>query len=153
MTKDDKWLRWCIAGAQLFSTCSKKQYMSIIVDKFGVINATGYNGSPSGFQHCDEGGCPRAINNAPSGTPYDYGDGLCYSNHAEQNCLSVSDPFKRQGGTIYVNGQPCFNCAKLIVNSGCGKLVYLKEPFRRLGANETLDLLNQSSIEVIGLSL
>lgn len=150
--KDIKWMQWCVYGANVFSTCSKKQYMAIIVDKYGIINATGYNGTPSGFTHCDAGGCPRAVNNVPSGTPYDYGDGLCYSNHAEQNCLSVSDPYKRQGGTIYVNGWPCFNCAKLIVNSGCARMVYLKEDFERLGQEATLSLFNEANIDIIGVA-
>lgn len=150
-SKDIKWMKLCIEGAKIFSTCSKKQYMAIIVDKYGVVNATGYNGTPSGFTHCNDGGCPRFLNDVPSGTPYDYGEGLCYSNHAEQNCLSVSDPYKRQGGTLYVNGWPCFNCAKLIVNSGCDRIVYLKEDFERVGVEVTLELFKQGKITIIGV--
>lgn len=46
----------------------------------------------------------------------DYSD--CPSLHAEANALSVCDRLVREGGTIYVTSHVCFNCAKLIANSG-----------------------------------
>ena len=146
--KDIKWLRFTVEGASIFSTCSKMQYMAIIVNSAGIIDSTGYNGVPSGFKHCNEGGCPRFLNDVPSGTPYDSGPGLCYAIHAEINCLIHSDVSNRQGGTLYVNGGPCFGCSKTIANSGLARVVYLGEPFR-LDVDNASEVLKQSKLEVL----
>ncbi len=148
--KDYKWMAWCMEGAKIFSTCEKKQYMAIIVDKNGIVESTGYNGSPSGFPHCFETR-PRFINRVPSGTPYDFGEGLCYSIHSEINCLIHSDKSKRVGGTMYLNGVPCFGCAKAIANSGLERLVYLEEGFERVGNDEAFKVLSQSKLSIEGL--
>lgn len=147
MNKNEKFMKWCIEGARIFSTCAKRQYMALIVDEFGMIESTGYNGVPSGMLHCDQGGCPRFKNNVPSSTPYDYGEGLCLSNHAEQNCLFHSDSVRRRNGTMYVNGIPCFGCSKAIANSGIKTLVYLNEEREFTG----MDMLNECKINLIGL--
>lgn len=143
-------MRWCISGASIFSTCAKRQYMAIIVDVNGKVESTGYNGSPSGFEHCASG-CPRFVNNVPSGTDYDSGPGLCYAIHSEINCLLHSDVNDRRYGTMYVNGVPCFGCAKTIVNSGLDRLVFLEEKDYR-DDPEVWKLFNKSSIEWIGIN-
>ena len=124
------------------------QYMAIIVNSAGTIDSTGYNGVPTGFQHCADGGCPRFLNNVPSGTPYDHGEGLCYAIHAEINCLIHSNASLRREGTMYVNGMPCFGCAKTIANSGLARLVYLGEDFDRVDYREVMDVLGRSNLEV-----
>jgi deoxycytidylate deaminase len=47
----------------------------------------------------------------------------CYALHAEANALMAADRSTWQGGTIYVLGDVCFNCAKLIANSGLARVV------------------------------
>lgn len=47
----------------------------------------------------------------------------CPSLHAEANALSVCDRSQREGGTIYVTSAVCFNCAKLVANSGLARVV------------------------------
>lgn len=145
-------MRFCQAGAEIFSTCSKQQYMAIVADCQGRIESTGYNGVPTGMEHCMDGGCPRAVNNVPSGTPYDSGDGLCYAIHSEINCLIHSDVSARLGGTMYVNGVPCVGCAKTIVNSGLSRLVYLNEGFDRLDSDVVFDILSRSKLIALGVS-
>lgn len=115
-------MRFCVEGAKIFSTCAKQQYMAILVDPSGVIDS--------------------------SGTPYDHGDGLCYAIHAEMNCLIHSDLSKRKGGTLYVNGVPCFGCAKVLVNSGLGRVVYLEEDFNRDGTSNVLELFEKSKTQL-----
>ena len=145
--KDKKFMRWCISGANIFSTCEKRQYMSIIVDVNGKVESTGYNGSPIGFEHC-AAGCPRFVNNAPSGIDYDKGPGLCYAIHSEINCLLHSDVNDRRYGTMYVNAVPCLGCAKAIANSGLDKLVFLSEkPYR--DDPEVWKLLHKTNIQLI----
>lgn len=46
----------------------------------------------------------------------DYSD--CPALHAEANALMRGDRTAREGGTIYITSGVCFNCAKLIANSG-----------------------------------
>lgn len=118
--KDLKWLQWTNHGAQLFSTCGKRQYMAIIVDRLGFQAASGYNGVPSGMTHCKDGGCPRLLNNTPAGSG-GYTD--CFSAHAEQNCLMQSDHTRCYLGTMYVNGMPCWTCSKSIATSVLNRIV------------------------------
>jgi dCMP deaminase len=123
--KDKKYLSWTAFGAKVFSTCAKRQYMATIVDEYGYVVGVGYNGVPSGFTHCIDGGCPRFERGSIPGTSYDD----CLSNHAEANAIMNS--FGRdtlRGATLYVNGEPCFTCAKLICNTGIGRVVYTSDP-------------------------
>lgn len=123
-SKDRKYLAWAEQGAQIFSTCSKRQYMAIITDHDGFAISIGYNGSAKGMPHCVDGGCPRAQQNSPSGSSYDN----CIAIHAEQNALLRADYSQvKHGGTLYVNGPPCFTCAKLIANSGLDRVVCIDD--------------------------
>ena len=123
--KDLKYLAWAHAGAKIFSTCGKRQYMAIIVDAHGYVVGVGYNGTPVKFLHCKQGGCPRLTEGSEPGSSYDN----CLSAHAEQN--AIMNAFTRdsmRGGVMYVNGEPCFTCAKMIANTGIYRLVYTSDP-------------------------
>lgn len=140
--RDQLFLDWAEAGAKLFSTCSKGQYMAILVDANGYVVGTGYNGTPSGWKHCVDGGCPRASKDVVGGS---YAD--CLSVHAEINAFTHADATKCRGGTLYVNGLPCWDCAKVIVNSGVKRLVYA--PGRQpVDYDKILELLGHSKVEV-----
>lgn len=121
--KDYKWMKFCMAGAELFSTCAKKQYFAFILDAHGYVVATGWNGSAPGQLHCIDGGCPRARNDSPSGSIYDD----CVACHSEQNALIRSRTSNYDGCTLYVNGPPCFTCAKLIASAGISRVVHLAD--------------------------
>lgn len=123
-SKDIRWLLKAECGARLFSTCAKRFYMAIMVDANGFQISDGYNGSASGTVHCTDGGCPRALMGVQSGTSYNN----CFAVHAESNCLMRSDPHRTVGATLYVNGSPCHDCAKLIAGSKVGRLVCLNDP-------------------------
>lgn len=100
------------------ATCSRRRHGAVLVQERRIV-ATGYNGGPSGYPHCDEGACPRASSDAPQG--HDYGE--CIAIHAEANALLFSSPEERRGASLYCTGAPCFGCAKLIANSGVGEVV------------------------------
>ena len=110
----------CIATANIFSTCGKKKYAAVLVDKNDHIVGIGYNGGPRGFQHCEDGGCPRFQEMSDSGSIYDN----CIAVHAEANALLHSD-YSSQAYRVYVNGPPCFSCAKLIANSTVEQVYYI----------------------------
>lgn len=122
MPTGSQWLEVCRSNAAIMSTCSRKNYFAIILDGTGMVIGTGWNGVPAGMQHCNEGGCPRANSKSEPGSSYEN----CYAIHAEANALLHSDWTSRSkagGSTLYVNGPPCFDCAKLIVNSGLSTVV------------------------------
>jgi len=100
------------------ATCSRRKHGAVIVQQRRIV-ATGYNGGPSGYPHCEDGGCPRALSEAKQG--YDYE--RCIAIHAEANALLFSSPQERDGSSLYCTGAPCFGCAKLIANSGVTEVV------------------------------
>lgn len=123
--KDWKYLWLVCTEASRFSTCAKRQYMAVLVDTHGHIIGTGYNGGPKGYPHCNEGACPRAQEGSPSGSIYNN----CIAIHAEANALLHSDyTARRDSCVLYVNGPPCWDCAKLIANSGVWRIVHLEDP-------------------------
>lgn len=126
--KDLRWLQACEALAPLFSTCDRRQYAAFIVDPNGRVVGFGYNGSPPGHPHCGDAPCPRLHSDVTPGSPYDSGTGRCIAVHAEANALLYSDTNARQGGTLYVNGPPCPDCAKLIVAAGISRIVHTANP-------------------------
>lgn len=121
--KDSQWMQACESMARIFSTCSKGQVFSIIVDEHQRIVGTGYNGVPSGFVHCNDGGCPRANSNVESGSTYDSGPGLCYAAHAEANALAHGDGTRYPESTLYVNVMPCLGCLRMITSAGIKRVV------------------------------
>ena len=120
--KNKQYMQMCIETAKIFSTCGKKKYAAVLVDKNDHIVGIGYNGGPRGFQHCEDGGCPRFQQMSDSGSSYDN----CIAVHAEANALLHSD-YSSQVYKIYVNGPPCFSCAKLIANSTVEQVYYIAD--------------------------
>lgn len=118
-----KWLQATILLAPLFSTCAKKQYFAVVLAENKRVAGIGYNGSPAGMGHCNEGHCPRLIENSDAGSQYDN----CIAQHAEAGALLWSDRAMRQNGTLIVNGPPCMGCAKLIASSGIKRVVCLAD--------------------------
>ena len=104
------------------STCLRRQIGSVIT-KGNRIVSTGYNGSPSGMEHCLVLGCLRDEMNIPSGTRAE----ICRGLHAEQNALLYSKGADLAGGTLYCTNQPCVVCAKLIIQSGIRTVIYKQD--------------------------
>lgn len=145
--KDKQFLEMCVTNAKIFSTCIKKQYMAILVDENNYIVGIGYNGGPSKMLHCNEGGCDRAKECSPSGSSYDN----CISVHAEQNALLHSD-YSAKPSKLYVNGPPCFTCAKLIANSTVSTVYYLRDDsYEQFGY--VRDFLSSADVELVEVEL
>jgi len=104
------------------STCMRRQVGAVIV-KDGNILATGYNGTPSGITHCSETGCLREKLKVPSGERHE----LCRGLHAEQNAIiqAAKHGVNISGGTLYCSNFPCVICAKMLINAGIVKVIYL----------------------------
>lgn len=126
------YLRWAAEGARLFKRCTRRQYMAIVVTWDGRVIGTGRNGAPAGLPNCTDGGCPRGMT-APGavahGSSYGVGGpGQCVAVHAEVNALMYTSPDERNGGTLIVNGPPCWNCAVVVAGSGIDRLVCKTDP-------------------------
>ena len=124
------------------STCLRRQVGAVIV-KDNRIFATGYNGAPSGCKHCDEIGCMREKLNVPSGQRHE----LCRAIHAEQNAMiqAAYSGTSIAGSVMYVNCQPCVLCAKLSINAGIKKIVFIGDYPDEL----SLQMLNEAGVEVV----
>lgn len=106
------------------STCIRRQVGAIIVSDKRVL-ASGYNGAPSGIEHCEQSGCLRDKLNIPSGERHE----LCRGLHAEQNAIiqAALHGASIKGSTIYVTHMPCIICAKMIINAGITRIVFKGE--------------------------
>ncbi len=130
--------------AEKRSTCLRRRVGAVIV-KDKMVLATGYNGAPKGVSHCEVEGCLRARMKVPSGQRHE----LCRGLHAEQNAIiqAALHGVITEGAIIYVTHQPCFNCAKTIINAGISEIVYGKE-YRD---DRSLDFLNQAGVKITAL--
>jgi dCMP deaminase len=122
------------------STCLRNQVGALFVRNKRILT-TGYNGAPSGLEHCDTVGCARE--GVASGTHHE----LCRAVHAEQNAIiqAALHGISIEGATLYCTHQPCILCAKMMINARVTKVVYqLSYP-----DGTALDFLRQAGIEVV----
>jgi dCMP deaminase len=118
---NDTWLQVAQAMAGR-SNCSNRQVGAVIVDPSNRPVSVGYNGPPSGYQYDDSCStyCPRS-NSQDRTSSYSN----CVSVHAEANALIFADRRSYQGGTIYITNPCCWDCSKLVANSGLKKVVFI----------------------------
>lgn len=126
------------------TTCLRRQVGAVLVKEKRIL-ATGYNGAPSGLAHCAEVGCLRQQMNIPSGERQE----LCRALHAEQNAIiqAALHGVAVSGATIYTTIQPCITCAKMIINAGVTRVVYVGEYPDKMAA----EFLSQAGIEFVRL--
>ena len=115
------------------SYCKRRQVGALIV-KDRMIISDGYNGTPSGFENVgeDENGITKP-----------------YVLHAEANAISkvAKSGNSSEGATLYVTASPCMECAKLIIQAGIKRVVYMDE-YRLL---DGIELLRSAGIECVHL--
>jgi dCMP deaminase len=108
--------------------------------------ATGYNGVPSGVTHCEVVGCLRERLKVPSGERHE----LCRGLHAEQNAIiqAAYHGVSIQGAHLYCTNLPCIICAKMLINAGVRRIIYLE------GYSDTLtrEMLDEVGMELLKLA-
>ena len=118
--------------AYQFAKCSyaERRQVGAVIVKDGAIISFGYNGTPNGFDNCCE------VDDTTKREVL----------HAESNAISkvAQSTISSTGATLYVTTSPCFDCAKLIIQSGIKK-VYWTEAYRDLSG---IELLKKANIEV-----
>lgn len=126
------------------STCIRRSVGAVIV-KGKRILSTGYNGAPSGISHCLDVGCLRETMDIPSGERHE----LCRGIHAEQNAIIQAALYgvSIKDATVFCTNLPCSICAKMIINAGIKKIVYL------YGYADSMsrDMLEEADINLIKL--
>lgn len=123
LDKRPDWDEYFLGIAKLVSkrsTCLRRKVGALIVKDRRILT-TGYNGTPSGIEHCSETGCLRERLKVPSGERHE----LCRGLHAEQNSLlqAALNGVNVSGATMYVTNQPCIICAKMLINAGIIEIV------------------------------
>ncbi|HPR63825.1 MAG TPA: cytidine/deoxycytidylate deaminase family protein [Thermoanaerobaculia bacterium] len=96
------------------STCPRRSVGAVIV-RDRTILSTGYNGSVRGMPHCEDVGCLLENNHCVTTV------------HAEANAIlqAAFNGVSIKDADIYSTSQPCWNCFKLIVNSGIRRVFYM----------------------------
>lgn len=101
-----------IAG---WSKDTSSRFGCVIVGPDKQIRATGFNGIPRGVEddwetHPERYTRPRKYH---------------WSEHAERNAIynAARDGVSLAGSTLYVNGRPCADCARAIIQTGIVRVV------------------------------
>lgn len=118
----------------LRGTCPRAS-VGVTATRDNRIIASGYVGAPSGMPHCAEVGCLME-------------NGHCIrSIHAEANMISwaAREGIPLRGATIWCTIEPCFTCAKLLVNIAPEQVVYQ----HTYGDGKGTDLLMNLDIPVV----
>lgn len=123
------------------TTCLRNKVGAVIVRDKQIL-ATGYNGAPSGTEHCLDIGCIRIKENIPSGKNHE----KCRAVHAEQNAIiqAALHGVSVAGATLYCTHQPCILCAKILINSGIKRVVF----GQTYPDTDALDILKEAGVEV-----
>lgn len=102
-------------------TCDRGKAGAVIVKDKRMLS-TGYAGAPMGTAHCDEIGHEIHTVTNPDGSVSKH---CVRTSHAEQNAITLAarHGIAIDGGTIYVKFEPCYTCAKMIINAGIKRVV------------------------------
>jgi len=120
------------------STCDRRNVGAVIVKDKNILS-TGYNGSPKGLPHCDEAG-------------HEMSDGHCVRTiHAEANALiqAAKHGVAMDEAVMYLTDSPCYDCFKMLVNSGIKEVVYGEYYDSRYGSSsKVLKLAKKARIKI-----
>ncbi|MBN1405815.1 MAG: cytidine/deoxycytidylate deaminase family protein [Candidatus Omnitrophica bacterium] len=123
------------------STCLRRKVGAVLVKDKHILSS-GYNGAPKDIAHCELTGCLREKLKIPSGQRHE----LCRGLHAEQNAILQAAIYgvSLANATLYCTNQPCFICAKMIINAGI-KMIIIKGHYPDKQAK---DFLKKAKIKV-----
>ena len=106
------------------STCGRLKVGAVITKNNRIIS-TGYNGVPSGLQHCCE--IHKGIDfSIPENNEMHKKFSAHYELHAEQNAIveAAKNGIALNGSILYTTVEPCDYCRKLIAQSGIKNVFY-----------------------------
>lgn len=100
------------------STCKKLQVASVIVKNNRIISI-GYNGTPSGSEHCVDHFEGKSLDGHHKWS-------IANELHAERNAIyfAAKEGYSLNDTTLYTTYSPCIDCAKAILSSGIKEVFY-----------------------------
>ena len=128
------------------STCLSSAKGAVLVLGRQIIS-TGYNGTPAGTKHCDEGGCARCLSvkegRLKSGMELEN----CACCHAEENAIvqAAKNGIRTAGTTLYSTHSPCTFCSKMIINADIKKVVVSNSYPDQLGVR----LMKEAGLQLV----
>ena len=136
--KEKRYNQKYIEIAQKISELSfaERKKVGCIIVKDTVIISDGFNGTPSGYENT----CEDTDNKTK-----------WYVLHAEANAITKLvriGGISAVGATLYLTLSPCKDCAKLILQSGISKVIYLEEYRDKTG----IEFLQKSRINITKLN-
>jgi len=148
MKKRDSWNEYFLKIADLVSTRSTSPHRKVgaVLVKDTRIIATGYNGTPRGFPHEIDTGCPREElkrqGKIKSGERYE----LCSEVHAEINAIIQCALYgvSCENASLYCSTVPCKLCARALVNAKIKEVFVLED---NMGVDGR-DILEKANIPV-----
>lgn len=128
-------------------TCDRGR-IGVVLVKDKRILATGYVGSPIGMPHCDDAGHQLNKVTHEDGTVTQH---CIRTSHGEINaiCNAARYGVAIEGATLYGKFEPCYTCAKAMINAGIKRAVYER---RYHAASESRALFEQAGVELVVLS-
>jgi dCMP deaminase len=114
------------------SHCISHKVGCILV-KDGRIISTGYNGTPAGFKNCDDHfdvlgiSQMKYLDDKTRKIHHDFSEK--FEIHAEINAIlcAARNGISIEGSILYTSLHPCYNCLKMICNSGIKTIIYRYE--------------------------
>ena len=100
-------------------TCKRLKVGAVLLRKDGSVASMGYNGAPSGMDHCTDETCNS--------------ENRCiHTLHAEENALRFSTG---EINTAYLTHEPCLNCTRNMALRGV-KFIFFKNPYNSMPQRE-----------------
>lgn len=163
---DTKYLRMAKIWSE--NSYAVRRKVGCLIVKDNMIISDGYNGTPSAFENeCETVECARGfvlgcVKRVIDVTELERTINFCkncefcklitkpYVLHAEANAITklAKSGNSSEGATLYVTLSPCIECAKLMVQSGIKRVVYI-EKYR---ITDGLDFLERAGVEVVQIN-
>ncbi|MFQ6010504.1 MAG: cytidine/deoxycytidylate deaminase family protein [Candidatus Aenigmatarchaeota archaeon] len=128
-------------------TCDRGRNGAVIVKNKRILT-TGYVGAPVGMPHCDEVGhlMHEVINSDGSISKH-----CVRTAHSEQNAIlqAALHGVSTNGATLYCKFEPCFICAKMIINAGIKRVVCEKRYHR---GQLTRQFFKEAGVELVAVN-
>lgn len=124
-------------------TCNRGRCGAVLVLNKRIL-AAGYVGAPAGLPHCDEVGHEMITRTDANGISSQH---CVRTAHAEINtiCNAARNGVATDGATLYCKFEPCYDCAKAIINAGIKRVVCER---RYHAAAKSRELLEAAGIEL-----
>ncbi|XP_030644170.1 deoxycytidylate deaminase-like [Chanos chanos] len=140
MKKEDYFMAAACLAAQRSKDASTQVGAVIVNETDNKIVGTGYNGMPAGLD--DELPWERGDEKN------NYNKKYLYVTHAELNAIVNKNCADVNGCTMYVTLFPCNECAKLIIQSGIRKVIYLSNKYEtRTETKASRRMLDQAMVD------